>query len=126
LNTVSTFVLMLQEPEAPDLLPFIVTPESLQSWLNQVETTARLVHGRGLTNRPEYPSPNVALVKLPPDPGEHVKATGRIPLPPDTLIVTLQRRPELPQEAVELGGWRVHAITPRVPTPDDIAGLWHQ
>jgi putative PIN family toxin of toxin-antitoxin system len=124
LGTVSAFIVTLGEPEAAGFLPFIVTPESLPSWLNQIELAAELVRGRGLASRPDYPTPNVALVKLPPDPGEHVKATGQIPLPPDTVIVTLQRRPELPQEVEKLGGWRVHAITPQAPTSEDIAGLW--
>lgn len=122
LSAVSVFLQLLDEPDAVELLPLIVTPESVESWCSQVDAASALVRGRGMTNRPDYPTPNVAVVKLPPDPGVNVRATGSIPLPGDTVFVTLQRRPELP-EVTDLGGWRVHAVTTRVPSSAEIAQL---
>lgn len=122
LRTVASFMALLAEPDAPQLLPHIVTPESVSSWATQLGLVTELLRGRGVANRPDYPAPNVALVKLPPDPGEIIKAAVEIPLPADTVVMTLQRRPELP-ESLQLGGWRVHAITRYVPTAEEIAGL---
>lgn len=122
LRAVSAFMLVLEEPDAAELLPLIVTPESVGSWRAQLGSVPALVQGRGLASRPDYPAPDVALVKLPPDPGEHIKATRSMTLPAEAIVVTLQRRPELP-EAADFGGWRIHAITQGMPTSEQVAQL---
>jgi putative PIN family toxin of toxin-antitoxin system len=117
------FLQVLQEPNAAELLPLVVTPESRHAWLRQLRKVAADLAERGITSRPEYPSPDVAFVKLPPDPGDNLRAVGPVPLPADTKILTLQRRPEL-DGLPGLGGWRVHALTDGVPTSEDVAQLY--
>lgn len=65
----------------------------------------------------DYATEEVAYVKLPPDPGDSVRATGEILLE-GAVIVTLRRRPELP-DALGLGGGRVHAVGDYV-RPEDL------
>ncbi len=65
-------------------------------------------------------SPEVAYLKLPPDPGVHLIAPAKTPLPADTLYCTLQRCPDLPTTP-ELEGadyWRLFSIGPE-PCPLD-------
>ena len=76
----------------------------------------------GIASRAEYPAPDVAFVKLPPDPGDNVRAYSDVQLPPGTKILTLQRRPEL-DGLPEFGGWRIHALTDGIPSNDDVAQL---
>ncbi len=109
LNAVATFIAVLDESDAADLLPFVVTPESLHTWREQIQEVKAAVTNRGMATRPEYLSPGVCCVKLPPDPGEVVKATADVLLPDSTLPVMLQHRPEL-EDAVSFDGWRVHAL----------------
>jgi hypothetical protein len=114
------FLAVVKDPSAVDLLPAVVTPESLSNWLEQLDAVRALVAGRGVATRPDYPTPDVAYVKLPPDPGDTVRATADAPLE-GAIILTLQRRPELP-DAVGSGGWRVHAVgdyesIDKMPTP---------
>lgn len=109
LGVVAAFMAIMDDPDAVDLLPFVVTPESLMTWRGQLQETKAAIANRGMATRPEYLSPEVCYVKLPPDPGEVVKATADVLLPRDTLPVMLQHRPEL-EDAASLGGWRVHAL----------------
>ena len=73
-------------------------------------------------NRPIYPMPGIALVKLPPDPGDNVRAVGDLLLPVDMKILVLQWRPEL-EGLPDLGGWRVHAITDTMPSNEALAEI---
>jgi putative PIN family toxin of toxin-antitoxin system len=118
------FLQVLEERNTPDLLPVIVTPESLRAWLGQRKAVAAVLAEVAITSRPEYPAPDVAFVKLPPDPGDNLRAVGPTSLPPDTKVLTLQRRPEL-AGVPEFGGWRVHALTNGVPSSEQVAEL-HQ
>jgi hypothetical protein len=61
LAAVSVFILAITEPDVAELLPFIVTPESVASWLADIDSVAKWVRGRGLVNRADYPTPDVAL-----------------------------------------------------------------
>jgi len=108
LATVSTFLQVLQERKATRMLAEVVTPESLSTWRRDLAQVRAMTGDRGMASRPEYPRAGVAYVKLPPDPGLTVRATGELLLP-NAVIVTLQRRPELPG-IQQFGGWRVHAI----------------
>jgi len=116
------FLKVIKDPSAADLQPAIVTPESLSNWLGQLDRVRALVAERGVATRVEYPTPDVAYVKLPPDPGETIRATPYVLLA-DAVILTLQRRPELP-DVTNSGGWRVHAIgdyAPIAPMPNPSA-----
>jgi hypothetical protein len=75
---------------------------------------------RGLTNRPWYASPEVAYLKLPPDPVEGLRVTSDVPLPEDTIFATLLRCPDLPDPPdMSFDHWRVFAIGATV-RPEDI------
>ena len=108
LETTAAFVTALEEQDILGLLPYLVTPESLDAWRAGLAGVRSLVAGRGMTSGVHYPVDGVAYVKLPPDPGGAVRATGDVLLA-DVVIVTLQRRTELP-DMLGLGGWRVHGI----------------
>ncbi len=108
LQTAAAFLAALHEPDVQKLLPQLVTPESLSAWQSDLASARHLARDRGMATRAEYPSWDVAYVKLPTDPGQTLKATGHVLLH-EAIILTMQRRPELP-DAVGLGGWRVHGI----------------
>jgi len=116
LQTVAAFLEALDEDNALEVLPFIATPESHAAWAKSILAVRNMARDRGIATRVDYPSPDIAYVKLPPDPGDTVKATGHVLLE-DAIIVTLQRRPELP-DSLGLGGWRVHGIGGHVRTDD--------
>lgn len=117
LATVSTFLQVLKDPAAEEMLSGVVTPESLLGWRRDLAQVRALTHNRGMASRAEYPRADVAYVKLPPDPGVTLRATGEVLLA-DAIIVTLQRRPELPG-LEQLGGWRVHSVGDYA-APDDL------
>ncbi len=104
----AAFLLLLDEGDVDDVLHAMVTPESLKTWLRELVEVRTLLAGRGLATRADYPAPDVAYVKLTLDPGGTVRATAQVPLA-NAVILTLQRRPELPDIA-DVGGWRVHAV----------------
>jgi hypothetical protein len=108
LMTVSVLLLILAEPNAAELLPAVVTPESLPAWLAKLSEVRELAQDRSMAMRADYPAPDVAHVKLPPDSGDTLRATGDVPLE-GAIIASLQRRLELP-DLLGLGGWRVHGI----------------
>lgn len=107
LSAAQAFVRCAIDPGAIDVLPDLVTPESLSDWQRSLPDARADLAGRGMTNRPEYPTPDTAYVKLPPDPGVHVRATRDVPLT-GAIILTMQRRPEL-WHPPGTGGWRAHA-----------------
>lgn len=102
------FLAVVRDPAVVDLLPAVVTPESLTNWLEALDSVRALVAESAIASRAEYPTPDVAYVKLFPDPGDTIRATGDLLLE-GGIILTLQRRPELPDIA-GTGGWRVHAV----------------
>lgn len=108
LKTAAAFITIVAESDAAELLPHVVTPESLPGWRAELTEVRRVVSGRGMASGVDYPAEDVAYVKLPPDPGDSVRVTGEVLLE-GAIIVTLQRRPELP-DALGPGGWRVHAV----------------
>jgi hypothetical protein len=122
LRTAAVFLTVLEGAGASDVLPVVTTPESLPAWREGLCAVRELLAGRGMAGRVEYPSVDVAYVKLPPDPGEHVMATAEVLLPEETVMLTLQRRPDLPDE-LSLGGWRVHgAGAPVLPEQMPVPG----
>jgi len=118
LQVAAEFVAALEQRNVKQLLLQLVTPESLGAWRRGVVSARAAVAARGMTNRPEYPAANVAFVKLPPDPGETVKARGSLLLP-DTKILTLLRRPGSVDPA-PFGGWRVHLISDHYPPLEEL------
>lgn len=108
LETTAGFVTALHEQDVLELLPYLVTPESLDAWRAGLADVRSLVAHRGMASEVHYPVDGVAYVKLPPDPGDALRATDDVLLA-DVVIVTLQQRTELP-DLVGLGGWRVRAI----------------
>jgi putative PIN family toxin of toxin-antitoxin system len=118
LTTVSVLQLLLPESNAEDLLAALVTPESLPNWRAELAAIRDLARDRSMAMRPDYPAPDIAYVKLPPDSGDTLKATADVPLP-DTIFVSLQHRPELPG-LLAFGGWRVHGIGYSVVPPEDM------
>ncbi len=120
LATVSAFLQVLQDRNAKKLLRAVVTPESLRAWTQDLLRVRSILANRGMATMPEYPTLNVAYVKLPPDPGDNVRATGEVMLE-GAVIVTLQRRLEL-HGLEQLGGWRVHGLGNYV-KPEDLPAL---
>lgn len=116
LRAVSLLLTALAEDDAAELLWIMVTPESLQAWIDGLGSAQELLLGRGMASRAEYPVRDVAYVKLPPDPGEHLRATGDVLLE-GAVIVTLIRRPGLADPA-QLDGWRVHVAGDYVSVED--------
>lgn len=112
------FMTALDQRDVKQLLPQLVTPESLPAWRRGLRSARAAVAARGMTNRAEYPAADVAYVKLPPDPGEALKAVGSVPLP-DTKILTLLRRPDL-SDVLGSGGWRVHSISDQYPPLEEL------
>ena len=107
LNAASALVTAVAH-DAVEIIPLIVTPESLPAWIRGVESAKSLLVDRGMTTRPEYATQDIAYVKIVPDSGDNLLITGDIMLP-DALIMTMQRRPELP-DPFGLGGWRAHSL----------------
>lgn len=96
----------------------IVTPESYNAWIAQRAQVAADLALRGLGTKPEYPSPGVAFVKLPPDPGQIVRAVGRLEVR-DMVAITLLLRPNLPHNPLT-GGWRAHAVSSFLPDVNEL------
>jgi len=107
----SAFLTALDDPNVVEMMAHLTTPESLPAWLGDLPGIRQLLAGRGMASRAEYPASDVAYVKLPPDPGETIRSTGDVLLPADTMIMTLQRRTDVPHPT-GTGGWRVHQVGP--------------
>lgn len=118
LTATSTFISAVQGRGARRSLRHVVTPESLTTWRRDLAAVRAALQDRGMATRPEHPAPGVAYVKLPPDPGRLMKATGELLL--QVVIVTLQQRLDLPHHE-STGGWRVHAVGNYV-LPEDLPG----
>lgn len=114
LECAGTFLTIVSEPSFLGNLRDVVTPESLPNWLTSIDDVRNRLTGRGVTSRPEYPTPDVAYVRWVEDSGVPLMATTDVVVP--SIIMTLQRRPKLPVTGigthVDFGGWRVHALGP--------------
>lgn len=69
---------------------------------------AALAGRDGVTSRPEYPTTDIAYVRVVPYPRAASMATADVTID-SPIILTLPRRPEL-LETNDLGGWRVHGL----------------
>lgn len=101
----------------PDLVEYVLStvtvPSAVQAFLDRFDEVNQLLVDRGLGTRPSFASPEVAYLKLPPNPEIHVVSLGTTPLPDETVYCTLQRCPDLPN-IPELEGadfWRVFGIS---------------
>lgn len=93
-------------------LNLVCVPSAVQPFLDGFEQVRTMLDDRGLGTRPAFASPEVAYLKLPPNPGIHLVSLGTTLLPPDTIYCTLQRCPDLPNTP-ELEGadyWRVFGL----------------
>jgi hypothetical protein len=115
----STFVAVVQQPDAAELLPFVAVPSEIPRLVATLPQLRALLADRGLTSRPEWASPDVAYLKLPPSPPEHLRVTKHVPLPAGTIAATLLRCPDLPdQPGQDFGHWRVLAVGDPVPVEE--------
>jgi putative PIN family toxin of toxin-antitoxin system len=107
----STFQQVVDE-RAMDVLPFIVVPGTHQAFVDGFEGIRAMLADRGLATRPQFITPEVAYLKLPPNPGVNVQVTGGdAPLPEGTILVTMQQCPDVEDPpGVDLGNWRVFGI----------------
>ena len=98
--------------DAEHFLQFVAVPSAVDPFVARFDEVRGMLQDRGLGTRPFFVSPEVAYVKLPPNPGVHLVSTGGDrPLPPGTIFATLQRCPDLPDdEDIEIDHWRVFGI----------------
>ena len=107
----SSFAAVIQEPNAYDLLPLVVVPEAVDAFREALPWMRDQLGDRGIATRPHYASPDIAYIKLPPDPGVSLRAVGEVALPADTIFATMQRCPDLPDiRGAEVDHWRVFGI----------------
>jgi putative PIN family toxin of toxin-antitoxin system len=109
----SAFATAVQELDARDLLQYVVVPETLRHFRKRrsLEWIRKELAVRGMATRPIYVSPDIAYIKLPPDPGTNLRAVGEVALPADTIFATMQRCPDLPDiPGAEVDHWRVFGI----------------
>ena len=66
LETTAAFLIIVAEPDAAELLPQVVTPESLHVWRAELQEVRSLAGGRGMASGVDRPAEDVAYVKLPP------------------------------------------------------------
>jgi putative PIN family toxin of toxin-antitoxin system len=111
LTAYSSFVAAVEAEDAADLIQFVVVPETLGLFLQGLGEVRGMLANRGLATRPHYASPEVAYLKLPPDPGDSVRATAMLALPADTIFATMQRCPDLDDPpGCSFDHWRVFGI----------------
>ncbi|QNG19347.1 putative toxin-antitoxin system toxin component, PIN family [Rhodococcus triatomae] len=109
----SGFAMVIREPNARDLLQYVVVPETLRHFRKRssLEWIRRELTARGMATRPIYASPDIAYIKLPPDPGTSLRAVGAVALPTGTIFATMQRCPDLPDlPGADFDHWRVFGI----------------
>jgi hypothetical protein len=116
----STFLAVIEQPDAEQLLPFVAVPSEIPRLIATLPLLRAALADRGLTSRPEWASPDVAYLKLPPSPPQHLVAVSDVLLPVGTIAATLLRCPDLPdQPGQDFDHWPVFAIGDRVP-PEEI------
>lgn len=116
----SAFCAILENADSRELAEylfnFVVVPECVPRFLAQLDEVREAVKDRGLGTRPFYASPEVAYLKLPPDPGEHIYTFAEVALPEGTIFATLQRCLDLPNTPdLPADHWRVFAIGDALP-----------
>lgn len=103
----------LTREQAAYFLQFVAVPSAIPAFLDRFDDCRVTLQNRGLGTRPMFASPDVAYLKLPPDPGAHLVATADGMMPPDTILVTLQRCHDLQDDpALAFDHWRVFGIGP--------------
>lgn len=111
LSCYTTFAAAVCEPDVHDLLPHLVVPETLAEFFKGLSWIKAQIEGRGMATRPIYASPEVAYIKLPPDPGVNLRAIADVQLPEDTIFATMQRCPDLKDHPrTGFDNWRVFGI----------------
>lgn len=106
----SAFV-QIVNARAMDILPLIVVPETLPAFVQEFEQLHAALQDRGLTTRPHFASPEIAYLKLPPDPGQNLRVATAAPLPTNTIFATMQHCPDLEDPpGGDIGHWRVWGI----------------
>ncbi len=107
------FAHAVQHPDARDLLEHLVVPDTLWHFRKRrsLRRISRQLAVRGIATRPIYAAPEIAYIKLPPDPGVTLRAMGEVALPPSTIFATMQRCPDLVDPpGMDFDHWRVWAI----------------
>lgn len=115
INVYSTFSSIVKEArdpaEAAELLGFVTVPSAVGPFVDGLEWLRAQLAVRGLATRPWFASPDVAYLKLPPDPGVRLRVTQPVQLPDDTIFATLQRCPDLTDpRGMGFDHWRVFGI----------------
>jgi putative PIN family toxin of toxin-antitoxin system len=104
------------QTEAAELLQFVTVPSTVTRFVAAFEQVRDEICRRGLSTRPWFAAPEVAYLKLPPDPNVTVLITTATPLPADTIHATLVRCPQIPDlSALKFDHWRVFAVGSAVP-----------
>lgn len=99
------------QAEAEQLLGFVTVPSAVPEFLAAFDQVREMLADRGVGSRPIFASPDVAYLKLPPNPGETLIAQGELQLPDDTIYATLQRCPDLPNPPeLDVDHWRVFGV----------------
>jgi putative PIN family toxin of toxin-antitoxin system len=97
--------------QARFLLNLICVPTAVEPFLTAWTNVQEMLNDRGIGTRPIFASPEVAYLKLPPNPGVTLVTLGDVPLPPNTVFCTLQRCPDLPPTPeLDTDCWRVFGI----------------
>lgn len=101
----------ITDHRAVDLLPVVVVPETHQAFVNGFDQVHGMLQDRGMATRPHFASPEVAYVKLPPNPRQNVRVTTDAPLPTGTIFATMQHCPDqVDLPGCDFGNWRVFGI----------------
>lgn len=120
LEAFRAFSEVVDHEQAYELLQYVVVPETLEAFRRGLDQIREEVTTRAVGTRPEYASPEVAYLKLLPDPGTVVRAVGPMQIPDGTIYATMQRCPDVPSTpGIEADHWRVFAIGGTVP-PEQI------
>jgi hypothetical protein len=117
----STFSVAIAERDAELLLPYVVVPSEVPRLVAAIPQLRAALADRGMTSRPHLVAPEVAYLKLVPNPPQSlvVAAADGAPLPAGTIFATLVRCPDLPdQPGHSVDHWRVFDIGDAVPLAD--------
>ncbi|WP_159077988.1 MULTISPECIES: putative toxin-antitoxin system toxin component, PIN family [unclassified Dietzia] len=110
-NCYTTFAAVIQDPTALHLLPLVVVPDTLKYFKRGQKDLAKQLADRGMATRPIYASPEIAYIKLPPDPGVNLRVMDSAELPQGTIFATMQRCPDLSDPpGSSFDHWRVWGI----------------
>ncbi len=122
----SVFELIDEPEQARVFLNLVAVPSAVDPFIAGYAKAREMMNERGVGTRPVYASPDVAYLKLPPNPQIHIVSVGTTPLPPGTIYCTLQRCPDLPQPPeLDCDYWRVFGIG-QPWQPDDIPPRPHR